>query len=630
MGRSDVFFHFSRQLIRPLLTALAALLVMASISTAQEAPGQSKPEPVAPMPADKPVVGSTSMPVGIAASRQATNVVVITVHGEIDDRGVLVKSVERRIAQAAAAGADAIVFDIDSPGGELNSVLRICDLIKQSPVANTIAWINKEAFSGGAIIALACREMIVNDPASFGDAMPITYDRNGNIKAIDPETLRKLLPPLVSEVVRSSRRYNTTFGGYLRDEYLVQAIVANDVELWWVKNKKSGQKMAIDRDEFEMLFPGALTGGQTRLPGRGNSPTAPPHGASTPTLSQGAQFPANSTKLAAVAKEVEGDQQVKTERPRLGPEQRGEWDLIDKITDGTLPAVFKGDDMLHYGLAANDTQVVNGSTVLKPITSDADLMAFLGAKNLQRYDMNWSEYMVGFLSNYIVKGVLIVIFLIALFIEMTHPGAILPGSIALVALIVLLAPPFLIGMAGWWQVLAIISGVVLLGLEAFVIPGFGVTGVLGLLLLFGGLVGTFVPQGGGAFPTSTQASSDMLWGATTVILSGATAIFGMWLIARHFGSLPVLGKLVLKDPNLDEDSEGWLAAMDPDVGVEVRPGDVGIALTPLRPAGRVEVGDKVVDAISEFGFIPIGAKVRIVSVTTMRIGVEPVKSGTEA
>jgi membrane-bound serine protease (ClpP class) len=85
----------------------------------------------------------------------------------------------------------------------------------------------------------------------------------------------------------------------------------------------------------------------------------------------------------------------------------------------------------------------------------------------------------------------------------------------------------------------------------------------------------------------------------------------------------VLGKLVLKDPNLDEESEAILAAMEPGDELDVRVGEVGMAITPLRPAGRVDMGDRVVDAISEFGFIEAGARVRIVSANAMRIGVEP-------
>jgi membrane-bound ClpP family serine protease len=599
--------------------AWAAMLLLSPAAFAQEKPA--------------PAAAASSQPAAIPAGRQASKVAIITIHDEIDEKGVMAHSVKRRIDQAAAAGYDAIVFDIDCPGGEVAGVLDICNYIKSAPITNTIAWVHPTAYSGAAVIALACREIVVDAPCSFGDAMPITIgqDRFGRMgtKALDAEAFRKYMGPLVAEVVESARRYNSTFGGYLRDEYLLESIVANDVELWWVRNKETGVRMAVDKEEFEMLFPGESTGGPARLGHGGTAPIGPAveHGAGA-----GANFPTGSNKLAGVAgaveKRIEQQSGLKTDRPRVAAADAGKWELLGKISDGSMAATFKADDMLYYGLCANDTQVVNGKTMVAPIHTDQDVATFLGARSVRRADMNWSEYMVDFLTNTIVRGILIVIFLVALFIEMTHPGAIVPGLCALVALVVLLAPPLLIGMAAWWEVLAILGGLVLLALEAFVIPGFGVAGVLGLILLFAGLVGTFVPSGGGFGSPQGQSDmlqSDMLWGATTVLLAGATAALGMWSIAKHFGSLPVLGRLVLKDPNVDEESEAILAAMDPDEGAEVRVGEIGTALTPLRPAGRVDMGDRVVDAISEFGFIPVGAKVRIVSANQMRIGVEEVR-----
>jgi len=574
---------------------------------------------------------STAAAPAVPAGRQAKNVAIITIYGEIDKDGVMATSVERRINTAVRAGADAIVFDLNTPGGELGSVLRICNLIKSCPIQNTVGWVNPDAYSGGAIIAMACRELIVNDPSTFGDAMPIGI--GGPLQganAIPPELLKKMLPPLISEVLDSARRYNTTFGGYHRDEYLVQSIVANDVELWFVRNKETGQKMCIDREEFAMLFPDSSSEGPTRLasvpgssrPSQGTAPAPPDPPPGQPAAGAPVNAPSGSAKLAAIAAEVEQNQSLRTARPRLTAADAGVWELTDKVTDGSGPALFKADDMLHYGFAANETQIVNGQTVIKPIRSDADIVAFFQAKNVRRLDSTWSEGLVLFLTHFVVRGILIVIFLLALFIEMTHPGAMVPGLAAFLALVALVAPPMLIGMASWWEVVAILVGIVLIGLEAFVIPGFGIAGILGLALLFAGLVATFVPAGSGLFPDSPRAQSGMLWGMTTILLAGATAGMGMYLLAKHFGSLPVLGKLVLKDPGTDDESDGWLQAIDPDAGLDVRPGQIGTTLTPMRPSGRIEVGDKVIDAVAEFGFIPAGSRVRIVSTSPLRTGVE--------
>ena len=205
---------------------------------------------------------------------------------------------------------------------------------------------------------------------------------------------------------------------------------------------------------------------------------------------------------------------------------------------------------------------------------------------------------------------------------MTHPGAILPGVASVVALGLLIAPGMLIGMATWWEVLAIFSGLLLIGLEIFVIPGFGVPGVLGLLLLFAGLIGLFVPAGTGPFPDTPEGRRDVLRGGVALLLSFGTAATFMYFIAKHFGSIPYLGRLILKTP--DSDDSDVLAAMDPDGDALARVGQTGTAITPMRPAGRVQIGDSVIDAVAEYGFIDAGTRIRVVQVDGMRIAVEAV------
>jgi len=274
--------------------------------------------------------------------------------------------------------------------------------------------------------------------------------------------------------------------------------------------------------------------------------------------------------------------------------------------------VLGADKMVKYGLAK------------EVVKNDAELERFFGATHMRRLHASWSERMVAFLRHPAVRGVLIVIFLLAMFVEMSSPGIVLPGAVAAVALVALLAPPLLLGMANWWEVAAIIGGIFLIILEIFIFPGFGVPGVVGLLLLFGGLVGTFTNQGsGGLFPDSAQGQTDMLKGLASVVLAFATSGVGMYFIAKHFVSLPFLGKLVLRDAPAEEDTSGdpLLAVMA--VGAEaIKAGAVGLAMTPLRPAGKAQFGDKLVDVVAGMGFINENEKVKIVEVTPFRIVVE--------
>lgn len=565
----------------------------------------------------------------VAASRQASNVVLITIHGAIDSKGVMAESVRRRIRTAERAGADAIVFDINTPGGSIGGVLAICKAIRASSIKNTIAWINPDAYSGGAIVAMACREIVVNETASFGDAMPITMTPIG-VTTMPDELLKKAMPPVVEEVLTSTRRYNDYAGAYVRDEYMMLSVVANDVELWWVRNKVTGVHVAIDRREFEMLFPNTTTAGSTRLGGApGTAPPADYRTISPDTIpGQGpVNSPAGSKKLAAVIARAEQTQALPTSRPEIRAEDRDQWELLGKISDGTSAATFSAGDLYYYGIAANPSHTNDkGRVVMTPMNSDQDIASFLGAKHLVRLNSNWSEGLVLFLTHIVVRGVLIAIFLMALFVEMTHPGATVPGIVAMVALFALIAPPMLIGMASWWEVAAILVGIVLVGVEVFVLPGFGIIGALGLVSLVGGLIATFIPAGHGLFPDSPQEQSRLMWVAVTILLAGGTAGVGMYFFARHVGSLPLINRLILKDPGVAVEDESFLSAMAAvDDGPGARVGQTGVAITPLRPAGRIQIGEQTIDAVAAFGFIPAGVAIRVVEVSSFRTAVEMIE-----
>jgi membrane-bound serine protease (ClpP class) len=589
---------------------LSALALLVSLSFS--APGAIAQEGVA-----APSGGVVAVP----ASRKSTNLAIITIHGAIDSDGVLAASVARRIRTAHQAGADTIVFDINTPGGDLSQVLRICNEIKRSPVQRTWAWINPDAYSGGAVIALACEQIIVNDPASLGDAMVIGAGPLGlAASAITPELQKKILPPLIAEVTDSARRHNRLFG-YNRDEYLVQAIVANDVPLWLVQNEKTGQRICVDAEEFKMLFPDEPMTGLPRL-ARGPREGRPQlgDGGTLPGIA-GGDVAAGSAMLSRISADVTSRLVEARTRPRITDADRGEWKLIEKVTDGSAPAVLRAEDMMHFGWASNETEAVEGVVRLRPIKSDEDLRNFFQATYVLRFNQTWSEGIVAFMTTVWVRGLLVAVFLIAMFVEMTHPGVVLPGIVAAMALVALIAPPMLIGLASWWEVAAIITGIALLGLEILVLPGFGLAGGSGIVLIFVGLLATFIPRGSTFLPSTPEAREAALNGVVVLLLGVTTAALGIWAIVRNMASLPIMNKFVLRTPLGDEEVVADVMREEEADLPEI--GETGVAITPLRPSGRIQIGERVYDAVSEIGYIPTGDTVRVTSATPMRIGVEP-------
>lgn len=604
---------------------------------------------------DTPVISAAP---AVPAYRQANKVVVITLEGGIDSITAL--SIARRVELAEQGGADAIVLEIDSPGGEVGAVLEITNAIKGSSITNTVAWINPDAYSGGAIAALACREIVVNAPSSMGDAFPVTMapggqnQTPGTIRGLTPAERTKILPVLLADVTDSARR-----AGW--DEYMVQAIIIDGIELWWVEDTRTGERLAINEEEFRMLFGrdpvrgkpilAGVTGGvSTAPPELGTSETGddadadqndeatdadnstnvepgpePDRDASDRAPSEadapddsGRAFQPADRSLEDVQREFNSPERTDlrieraSQRPVLTPEDAGFFTDLGYLSDGTSAIVMREDQMQEFGFA---------NAVIR---NDEELKAYFGAAELIRVDESWSEGFVRFMTGLAVRGLLIVVMLIALFLEMVSPGLTIPGAVAALCLVLLLAPPALVGMAGWWEIVAILIGIGLLAIEVLVIPGFGVFGVLGIVALFGGLLGTFIPAGGSLADPGTQA--DLARGVTVLLLAGITAGIGMYLIGRNFDRIPIFDKLILSDDPGEEQSELEVlyAAGATERGVEV--GMSGVASTVLRPSGEAEIHGKLVDVVADLGFIESGTPVRVVKVEGMRVVVTMIRA----
>lgn len=606
---------------------------------------------------DAPAGGVTPIEVSsIPAARQADRIAVITVEGVIDR--ITSVSVQRRIKEVEKGGFDAFVLEVNSPGGELYACLEVSQAIKASSIKNTVAWVNEEAHSGGAIISLACADIVTADPSSFGDALIVLLGPGG-MRALTPDERTKMLPPLITDVVDSARR-----NGY--DEYLVQALVTDGVELWQVENIGTGERFAINEGEYRMLFDSdpvrgrpmlvQVTGGtQTYATPRENSTDSDEGdgvgddsgsdelvessddevidedenedeaGAGDDEGVQGLpedeeealrQYRPASETLRDVQRGIEDSESglgllfvEDSERVFITPSDKGRYRLVGYMCDGSSAIVMRTQDMQGFGFSSGVIQ------------NDEELKAFFGAETLVRVNESVFEKMVRFLTSMPVRFVLIAVFLISVGIEMLTGGTGIAGAISIGALALLIGPGLLLGLNGWWEIIAIVAGLVCIGIEIFVIPGFGVFGVLGFVFVFGGLVGTFVSAGGSM--SSPQTQQQLMHGTVVVLLALITAGLVWWLFVRKAQDLPLFQKLMLNDTpaSMDGAPRSLLHAIVADDG-SVRVGDVGVTTTPLYPIGQAEIGGQIRDVYSAFGTIERGETVRVVKVNRMRIEVE--------
>ncbi|MFI4916839.1 MAG: nodulation protein NfeD [Phycisphaerales bacterium JB060] len=577
------------------LSMLLLCLAAVEVGMAQDAgSAEAQPAPAASVP----------------ASRQAQEVVVLPIRTAIDR--FTMKSLEQRMQRAQDAGARAVVIELDTPGGEVGAVLEISDLLKKSQIPTIVAWVNTTAYSGGAIIAMACDEIVTNDPGTLGDALPINVSMIMGLQPLPPEERQKILAPLLVDLVDSARRNG-------QDEKLMQGFVSLGVELWLIERTQPGsegqhvgERLFIDKAEYRMLFgePPAMRSPEIPSAAGDEQPAEQPEDLTTPA------DPADPTAFRPAAPQLESlddkdevsrSLAVPTTRPTLSESDRGAWKVVAYVADGKAPVTMTSEQLVRYGVAN------------RVVRNDEELKAFFGATSLVRYEESGWMAIARFLSNPIVRGLLLVGVIVGFFVEMASPGMGVFGAIGLLALIGLLAPAAMVGMAGWWEFAALGAGAVLVLLEIFVFPGLGLPGAIGAVLVFVGLLGTFT--GGNGF----QTQGELLTGLVVLLLSLATAGVIIFLIARNLGRIPVFSRLILQNSSADDEDENptFFEAMLPSTPkAELAVGAVGHAVGTLRPSGRASFGEELVDVVSVGPIIEHGQRVRVVESTAFSVVVE--------
>lgn len=236
---------------------------------------------------------------------------------------------------------------------------------------------------------------------------------------------------------------------------------------------------------------------------------------------------------------------------------------------------------------------------------------------IESYTPTVMDKIIGFLINPVVQGLLIMLIVGGIYFELQTPGIGFPLIAALTGCLLYFAPLYLEGVAGNWEIIVFILGVILLLLEIFVIPGFGVAGVSGIVLIVGALVFAGIDHVSFEFPGDlAQAVVRSLF---LVISSSVVALFfSMWLASKLLGSRRWAFAL-----HAEQRPEDGYVGVDMDTRREV--GKNGVAVTDLRPAGKVEVEGEIYDAISLWGgYIMKGTSVSVKKYQSGQIYVEKI------
>lgn len=229
--------------------------------------------------------------------------------------------------------------------------------------------------------------------------------------------------------------------------------------------------------------------------------------------------------------------------------------------------------------------------------------------NIENYvlveqEIHWLENIIGFLLNPAISSLLIMVIIGGIYFELQTPGIGFPIVASIVASILYFAPHYLDGLAANWEIFLFFMGLVLIVVEIFVFPGFGISGVAGIVSVIASL--TFSMIENDLFDFSLTGWDAFTHALFTVFIAFAVAIVFSVLLGKGFMKSAVFQRMVLQSEQ--KSSEGYTVKVS---SVEMV-GKSGISITVLRPAGTVEIEDEHYDANSEGAFIEKGEKIIVI------------------
>lgn len=452
--------------------------------------------------------------------------------------------VQRQIDRCVAAGANVIVFEVESPGGGLWPSIGIAEAIAElaENKIRTVAYIPDFAISGAALISFGCDEIYIGEEGQIGDIGVIAYDADaGSFKEV-PE---KLWGPL-SETLRSLAEKKH------RPAALMEAMTLKETEVYRVKHRDDGRTWYMTETELHA--------------------------------------------------------------------SNGEWikDLVvAESEDGNRFLTVTGKRAVELKLA--EAVVENQEELIARLNLPPETI-------LEPVGRTWMDALVFTLSSSYMTGFLLFLAIILIYVELHFMVGIF-GILSALCFALFFWSKFLGGTAGWLEVTIFVLGLACIGMEVFVIPGFGVFGVSGGLLVFASLI--MASQTFGQIQPGKDYD-DFTSTLTTISSSVLAVIIMASVMSRFLPSIPFLNMVILQPPSHDDGSSGSgpklrpelshslsrTAAIEADSGLI---GEEGEAMTVLRPSGKARIRGEIIDVVSQGPYIDKGAPIRVVHVSGNRV-----------
>jgi membrane-bound serine protease (ClpP class) len=280
---------------------------------------------------------------------------------------------------------------------------------------------------------------------------------------------------------------------------------------------------------------------------------------------------------------------------------------IEGVVDTGKVLTLTTSEAIKYGFC--EGEVLN----IRDIMQHAGITEY----EIVKQELTPMDNIIGFLINPIVSGILIMIIIGGIYFELQTPGVGFPLIASIGAALLYFAPLYIEGLANNWEILIFIVGVVLIAVEIFAIPGFGVAGISGIVLVIGGLTLSMIGNIG--FDFSGIKIEVIFMSFFIVVIAIFMALLVSFFISREMFTTTIFGHLALD--TVQKAEEGYTSA---DYTYKTMLGKTGTAFTILRPAGKVKIENDVFDATVLSGYIEKGESIEVVDYHTGQLFVKKI------
>lgn len=378
-----------------------------------------------------------------------------------------------------------------------------------------------------------------------------------------------------------------TYGGILTDaKEIVDKIMDFKKPIWVFINSdaaSAGALISIACDSIYMS-PGASIGAATVVTGTG--------GEAAPDKYQSYM----RSIMRSTAEENGRD-------PRIAEGMVDEKVVVDSVKQAGKVITFTTTEAIANGYCEGKVESIE--EILKKNN--------LGNYELVYFKLGATERIIAFFLNPFISGLLILIIIGGIYFELQTPGIGFPLFAAIVALVLYLVPYYLNGLAEYWEILALLVGIVLIILELFVIPGFGIAGVAGIALTITSLV--LIMLNNDFFNFDFVPLGDIVVAMFAAVGGVAGGVMLLFIAGPKLTRTQAFKNIALTDTQ--EKELGYTSNLFPSDII----GQRGTAYTVLRPSGRVLIGGNMYDAFSRDEFIDKGEPIEVIAAegTSLRV-----------